>query len=213
MQNNKKKFSRRAAARPDEMLDAACVIFIEKGFAAARVEDIATLAGVSKGSVYRYFPSKHALMEGLVTRSLVPMAQNSIEMIGMPNENPRELIGEVLRSIGMHFKDKSVLAVPKLIMREAATFPDIAQMYREKMIDQSMPVFAGLIKKGISQGHFVDVDPQLTVRSIVGPLVAHVLMSELFAVESEMGVELDQLIENHLKILFDGLSAPEHRIT
>lgn len=60
------KFRRRAEARPDEVLDAALEQFMAKGFAATRVEDIAKAAGLSKGAVYLYFPSKQALLEGLV---------------------------------------------------------------------------------------------------------------------------------------------------
>jgi AcrR family transcriptional regulator len=56
------KFRRRAEARPDEVLDAALDLFIEKGFAATRVEDIAKRAGISKGAVYLYFPSKEAII-------------------------------------------------------------------------------------------------------------------------------------------------------
>ena len=52
------KFRRRAEARPDEVLDAALDLFIEKGFAATRVEDIAKRAGLSKGAIYLYFKSK-----------------------------------------------------------------------------------------------------------------------------------------------------------
>ena len=63
------KFRRRSEARPDEVLDAALELFVEKGFAATRVEDIATRAGVSKGTVYLYFPSKEAVLEGLVRRA------------------------------------------------------------------------------------------------------------------------------------------------
>jgi AcrR family transcriptional regulator len=68
------KFRRRAGARPDEVLDAALDLFISKGFANTRVEDIATAAGLSKGAVYLYFPSKEAILEGLVKRAVVPIA-------------------------------------------------------------------------------------------------------------------------------------------
>ena len=67
------KFRRRAEARPDEVLDAALDLFIENGFAATRVDDIAKRAGLSKGAVYLYFPSKEAIIEALVRRALVPV--------------------------------------------------------------------------------------------------------------------------------------------
>src|SRR3954454_14647606 len=84
------KFRRRAEARPDEVLDAALDLFIEKGFAAARVEDIAKRAGLSKGAVYLYFPSKEAIMEGLVQRAVVPITETAAVAIGQFHGNPRD---------------------------------------------------------------------------------------------------------------------------
>ena len=62
---------RRPEARPDEILDAALSVFAEQGFTAARVEDIARRAGLSKGAVYLYFPSKEAMLNALVEQSAV----------------------------------------------------------------------------------------------------------------------------------------------
>jgi hypothetical protein len=72
-----------------------------------------------------------------------------------------------------------------------------------------MPVLAGLIGKGIDQGYLRQVDPELTLRSIVGPVLAHLAMAELFGITPPDGLALDRLIDNHLTILFDGLSARE----
>ena len=59
------------------MLDAALDLFVEKGFAATRVDDIAKRAGLSKGAIYLYFPSKEAIMEGLVKRAIVPITETA----------------------------------------------------------------------------------------------------------------------------------------
>jgi AcrR family transcriptional regulator len=69
-----KKFRRRAEARPDEVLDAALAVFVEKGYAAAKMDEVARRAGVSKGTVYLYFPSKEALIEAIVRRAVAPIA-------------------------------------------------------------------------------------------------------------------------------------------
>ena len=90
------KFRRRAEARPDEVLDAALALFIEKGFAATRVEDIAIRAGLSKGAVYLYFPSKEAILEGLVKRAIVPVANNALGMLENYAGDPRPVISAVV---------------------------------------------------------------------------------------------------------------------
>ncbi|MGB8621965.1 MAG: helix-turn-helix domain-containing protein, partial [Paracoccaceae bacterium] len=76
--DSRPKFRRRAEARPDEVLDAALALFIRKGFAATKVDEIAARAGLSKGAVYLYFPSKKALLEGLVRRAVVPVAESAL---------------------------------------------------------------------------------------------------------------------------------------
>ena len=75
------------------------------------------------------------------------------------------------------------------------------------MLDRALPAFVGLIRRGIEAGHLRPVDPELTLRSVIGPILAHVILAEVFGVSPRDGLELDRLIDNHLSILFDGLSA------
>src|SRR6218665_2735103 len=60
------KRERRKEARPGELLDAALQLFVEKGFAATRVEEVAARAGASKGTLFLYFPSKEELFKAVV---------------------------------------------------------------------------------------------------------------------------------------------------
>jgi len=202
------KFRRRAEARPDEVLDAALALFIEKGFAATRVEDIAKRAGLSKGAVYLYFPSKEAVLAALVQRAIVPIADSALQTLHDYEGDPRIVIGLVLNMLAARLSDPKVLAMPKLILREVLGFPELAQMYRREVIDRVIPAVEGLIRRGIDQGYLRQVDPSLTIRSIIGPLLLHVAMAELFGIMPEGGLHLDKLVDNHLSILFDGLSAP-----
>lgn len=202
------KFRRRAEARPDEVLDAALALFIEKGFAATRVEDIARRAGLSKGTVYLYFASKEALIEGLVRRAIVPIADSALGTLNAYEGDPRLVISVVLRMLASRLSDPAMLAMPKLLFREVLGFPELAQMYRREVIDRVLPVVEGLLRRGIDQGYLRPVDPSLTVRSIIGPLLMHVAMAEVFGLVPEGGMHFDKLVDNHLLILFDGLSAP-----
>ena len=202
------KFRRRAEARPDEVLDAALDLFIEQGFAATRVEDIARRAGLSKGAVYLYFPSKEAILEGLVRRAIVPIAAQALSFAENYEGDPRLVITMVLKMLAIKLNDQRLLAIPKLIFREVLGFPELAAMYRREVLDKVIPVVEGLIRKGIDQGYLRPVDPHLTIRSVVGPVVLHVALAEIFGITPPDGLAIDRLIDNHLTILFDGLSAP-----
>ena len=202
------KFRRRAEARPDEVLDAALELFIEKGFSATRVDDIAKRAGLSKGTVYLYFPSKEALLEGLVRRAILPIADSALAAIRDYEGDPRIVLSLVLKMLAGRIADPKVIAMPKLIFREAMGFPELAKMYRAEVLDRVIPAIEGLIRKGVEQGYLRQVDPSLTIRSIIGPLMLHLAMAEIFGITPEGGLHMDKLVDNHLTILFDGLSAP-----
>jgi AcrR family transcriptional regulator len=202
------KFRRRADARPDEVLDAALDLFIEKGFAATRVEDIARRAGLSKGAVYLYFESKEKILEGIVRRAIVPIAEHVLGFVENYEGDPRTIITMVMKMLAVRLSEPRLLAIPKVIIREVMGFPELAEMYRREVLDKVIPVVIGLIQKGIDEGYLRQVDPELTVRSIVGPVMLHVAMNEIFGIKPKDGLAIDRLIDNHLTILFDGLSAP-----
>src|SRR3954471_8755167 len=121
------KFRRRAEARPDEVLDAALALFVEKGFSATRVEDIATAAGLSKGAVYLYFPSKEAILEGLVKRAVVPIADSALGFLENFTGDPRIVITTVMKMIAGRLADPKLVAIPRLLIREVIHFPEFAQ--------------------------------------------------------------------------------------
>jgi AcrR family transcriptional regulator len=202
------KFRRRAEARPDEVLDAALDLFIERGFASTRVEDIAARAGLSKGAVYLYFPSKEALLEGLVRRAMTPIAENALQVAAGYAGDPRNVVTLVMKTVAHRLSDPKLIAIPKLMMREMINFPELAGMYRREVLDRVLPVVTGLLRTGIAEGYLRPVDPELTIRSIVGPIMLHILLDEVFGIHPADGLAIDRLIDNHLTILFDGLSAP-----
>lgn len=199
------KFRRRAEARPDEVLDAALELFIEKGFATTRVEDIARRAGLSKGAIYLYFPSKEAILEGLVRRAIVPIAQGVGAALEDFPGGPREAFMMLFELMSQRLADPRVLAIPKLIVREVGAFPELAAMYRREVIGRVIPILIGVVKRGIESGDFRPVDPELAVRSIFGPIGMHLIVAEIFGIVPEGGLNLRGLVESHLDILEHGL--------
>lgn len=201
------KFRRRAEHRPDELLDAALALFVERGYAHTSVAQIARAAGVSKGAVYLYFPSKQALLEGLVNRAVRPASTAALAALHTAPGNTRTALAAFLRQIAHRLSDPQAIAVPRIVLREAAAAPEIAEMYRREILAPTLPVLADMIRQGIASGELRPVDPELTIRSIMGPIVIHLMLSEVFGVRPEGGLSLPALIDNHLDILFHGLIA------
>lgn len=202
------KFRRRAESRPDEVLDAALTLFTERGYAKTTVDQIAKQAGLSKGAVYLYFASKEVILEGLVTRVTAPITGYIFDEIAQHKGDPRPLIAHLLRATSQVMETRSNRLVPIMILREAPSAPDIAKLYREAILDQALSAITGLLAQGVKGGFIRAIDPELTARSIVGPLIAHLILFETFGIAPKEGLQLDRLVENHLSILFAGLEPP-----
>ncbi len=202
------KFRRRADARPDEVLDAALTLFGQKGYAATSVAEIAREAGISKGAVYLYFPSKQAILEGLVKRAVTPISARALEQAALAHGDLRTALPAILGVIAEAMNDPKVFAVPRIVLHEAVVAPEIAAFYRDAVLNMAMPAVEGLIAQGVARGELRPVDPEMTVRSLMGPVVIHIILSEVFGVTPKGGLDLKRLVDNHLDILLNGLFTP-----
>lgn len=203
------KFRRRAEDRPDEVLDAALGLFVENGYAHTSVAQIARAAGISKGAVYLYFPSKQAILEGLVRRAVTPVAVRVVARADLAGGDMRATLTTVLKGIAEALSDPQTFAVPKIVIREAVVAPEIAEMYRRAVFDTVLPAATGVLEAAIASGQVRKVDPEMTIRSVMGPVVVHVMLSEVFGIRPDDGLALDRLVDNHLDILLNGLFTPE----
>ncbi len=202
----KPKWRRRADARPDEVLDASLDLFIASGFSATRVEDIARRAGISKGAVYLYFESKEAILTALVRRSVVPVAEDAVSMSALEHADPAETIRLMVKTVAGRMADGRIFAIPRIIIAEAGNFPELVQMYRREVIERGLGALEALVRRGIEQGQFRPVVPVHAVRSIIGPLIAHLLLWRVFGFEDETDVNMETFVESHLDLLFHGLA-------
>lgn len=206
------KFRRRADARPDEILDAALALFIQKGFAQTRVDEIARAAGLSKGAVYLYFPSKEALLEGLVERAVLPVASDAAAQLAARDEHPRVTLARVMKAVARALEQDKTLAVPLLVIREAAALPRIAEIYRDHILLRLIPALTALIADGVKRGILRPTEPELAVRTVIGPMILHIMLAKVFGLAPKGGLDLDRMIDNHLEIIFRGLdTGPEGR--
>lgn len=200
------KWRRRADERPGEVLDAALRLFVRNGFAATKVEDIATDAGLSKGAIYRYFSSKEEIFESLVNRALTPMADRTTNIATTSQENPAVLLKNILTMVIAVLADPDTLALPRLVLMEAGRFPALAAAYRRQVIDKAMAALETIVQRGVDEGVFRPVSPRLAVRNIIGPVFAHILLGQIFGIEEDAEITPMVFVESHFDILINGLA-------
>jgi AcrR family transcriptional regulator len=174
------RWRRRSADRPDEILDAALEVFIEAGFDTARMEDIAARAGISKAGGYLYFDSKVALLKALITREVAPVTARAAVLAKAGAAYPEGTLRLVVQTVMGAMVQPRVFAVPRLLVAVSNRFPDIAQFYRTEVIEQALAAMKALILAGAAKGIFRDVDPDLAVRSIIGPMMFTALWRHVF---------------------------------
>lgn len=199
------KHRRRADKRPDEILDAALDCFTNTGYATTRVEDIAKKAGISKATVYLYFDTKEALLIGLVRRAIVPIPEQVGAAVSAFPGTVRQSMEMFIDVVATRMSDPKVIALPLIVLREATIFPELATMYRTEVVERAIPIAASIIQKGIDSGEFREVNAELAVRSLIGPLMAHIMLAHVLGVGDKSKQGMLELLTSHLDILMQGL--------
>ncbi|MEO8059317.1 MAG: TetR/AcrR family transcriptional regulator [Burkholderiales bacterium] len=166
---------RRKQARPMELLDAALDLFVERGFAATRSEDVAARAGVSKGTLYLYYPSKEELLKAVISHNVVNQIAEGSEIIRQFKGNSAELLAMVLLLWWERIGETRASGIIKLMTSEVRNFPEVAQFYVDEVVTPSNQMLAQVIQRGVDRGEFRAVNVPEVVHALVGPLIFLVL--------------------------------------
>lgn len=205
------KWRRRKEARPQEILAAALAVFAEKGFRAARMEDIAARAGVSKGAVYLYYDSKQDMFRALVREGMVANFAAAGGMIahydGASADLLRRFLGVAVSAILM----SPLAAVPKIIISESGNFPEIAEFYRREVIDAGLGLITHIIERGIARGEFRRLNLEHSAKLCIAPVVLAAIWQSCFAQFDQTPFDAETFIASHLDIFLAGISLPQQK--
>jgi AcrR family transcriptional regulator len=200
------KWTRRPEDRPDEVLDAALDIFARHGFAAARMDDIAKAAGLSKAAIYLYFPSKEDVFKALVEARIVVLRTAIATVAEGMKGDPVSGLRHVMRLWGAANSDVRMAAIPRIILAESARFPDLAEFYHRTVISRTQRVLVELIEAGIAIGQLRNIEPISAARAIVAPMLFETLRRQAFPNEGEQQ-PLDELSETFFDLFLRGIAA------
>ena len=200
-----KRWQRRKDARPAEILDAALAVFAQKGFAATKLDDIAAKAGITKGTIYLYFDSKQALFEALARQSVGAQIQQVTAQLANFSGTSAELLCFVLSTMGRFAMTSDRVVLPRLVLAEAANFPQLAEFWRREIIERGIALMSGIIQRGIDRGEFRKIEPQHAARLCVAPILIIVLWRTTFAQFDAEPYDYQGLIDAHLQTLLKGL--------
>ncbi len=201
------KRERRKEARPGELLAAALALFVEKGFAATRSEEVAARAGVSKGTLFLYFPSKEELFKAVVVENLSgrfsEWNQEFEAFEGTTSEMLRYCMRVWWERVGM----TKASGLTKLMMSEGANFPELAEFYRKEVVRPGHQLLRRILQRGVDSGEFAPMDVDHAIYAVVAPMVFLMLWkhSAMVCVDGQAALDPEKFIETQAETVLHGL--------
>jgi AcrR family transcriptional regulator len=198
---------RRKETRPQELLDAALDLFVEKGFAATRSEEVAQRAGVSKGTLYLYYPSKEELFKAVVRQKIANLIQEGVEMAEAWEGSASALLRELMSVWWARVLNTPAAGIHKVVIAEVRNFPDLAQFYVDEVMVPADALFTQVLRRGIARGEFRDLPVREVAHALIAPMIFMALHRHSFGACPIHGVELDpaSALRTHLDLLLGGL--------
>jgi TetR/AcrR family transcriptional regulator len=165
------KRERRKDARPGELLTAALELFVEKGFAATRAEEVAKRAGVSKGTLFLYFSSKEELFKAVVRENISGRFDAWNAEFDSFQGNTSELLRYSVNAWWQQIGSTKASGITKLMMSEAGNFPELAAFYHHEVIQPGTELIQRVLHRGVERGEFRPIDPQYSVYTVLAPML------------------------------------------
>lgn len=197
---------RRKEARPSEIVEAARNCFIARGFAKTRVEEVARRAGVSKGTVYVYFPSKEALFEAVIRTNVLPVLEQAQKMVA---SDPDIAASTQLKFLVTTFYRELVGTDRKkllhLIIAEGPHFPWLTEFYYREILSRGLGLFRAIIERGVERGEFRRSALSDFPEILIAPAVIAALFALLFGRTDP--AQIERYMEAHLAAALAALGA------
>lgn len=194
-----------AEERAETILVAARQVFLEKGFAAARMDDVAARAGIAKGTVYLHFEGKEALFKALITSVVTQPIGRMESLFADDGRSGAELLREALRILRHEILETDRRFVLRLILTEGHNFPEIAAFYHDQVVARAMRLLRAVVGRGVERGEFARDTLARFPQLFAAPMLLAVMWEGLFGDRDPLDVK--GLMEAHLEVLLHGLEA------
>ena len=198
---------RRKETRPQELLDAALELFVEKGFAATRADEVARQAGVSKGTLYLYYASKEELFKAVVRQKLSQLIAEGQDLVACFEGSTSDLLRTLMQIWWERFGNTPAAGIHKVIVAEVRNFPELAQFYSDEVIVPADRLFSSTVERGIARGEFRPLPVHDVAHALMAPMIFMALHRHSFGACPVHGVEIDpvSVLTTQLDLVLRGL--------
>ena len=204
----KPRWQRRKDARPEELVAAALEVFVERGYEGTTLADVARRAGVTKGTIYLYFENKEALFKAVVRETIVPVIAQGEALARSFTGSARDLLEQLVREYWRLVGETALAGIPKLMMAEAATFPELTRFYYDEVVVRGQRLMAGVIERGVKNGEFRPVNVMLAAKLAMSPLMHATVVRRAFASCMPEGFNVQAYLDTHIDLYLHGIAKP-----
>jgi AcrR family transcriptional regulator len=187
------------------VVQAALRLFVERGFAATKLEDVARAAGVSKGLPYLYFRSKEDLFKAVIAEAILEPLTLGEQFVAGYDGHSADLLRTLFEKYRA-FNESPSGGVTKLVIGEAAHFPDVARYFIEEVDQRGRRLFETVLRRGVERGEFRPIaDIAATVLTIASPLSMFAIWRRSLAPFDATCPTADAFHDAHLDFVLAGL--------
>lgn len=200
---------RRKEARPVELLDAALTLFVEKGYAATKVEEVAALAGVSKGTLFLYFATKEELFKAVIRSNLADHFPGWNQEFQCFQGSTAEMLSYAMQSWWERIGNTRASGITKLVSSEGSNFPEVVQFYEAEVMRPGRDLFKAILQRGIDHGEFRPMDTETAVYSLVSTVFfLSMWRHSLSPCDSPTTLDPQVFLQSHVDALIHGWQIP-----
>jgi AcrR family transcriptional regulator len=199
------RWRRRREARPAEIIAAALECFAAHGYAGTRIEDIARHAGVTVGTVYRYFSGKAALFEAVITQSIAPTLTRGEVLARRRGEEADRLLKRLVLGWWRLVHRRARAGIVRMVVSEAANFPELTRVYVREIIARAEDILARALELGVTRGEFRAHDVHATARALSHLVLFGVLYDHALQPFDDRYVDATRSLETMLDVVIDGI--------
>ena len=199
---SKPRYRRRKEDRPREITAAAFEVFAEKGYALARVDDVATRAGVSKGLMYLYFKTKEELFKAVIKSVVIRRVDSLLEAVDKTELSSEAFIRGPLQDFMKRIPGSPVAVVIRLLISEGHRYPELVDYYWDNVVSKGLGAISGIVDRGVQRGEFRHSEVSQLPQLFVAPVLVSMIWKIVFAKRT---LDTDKLIETQLDMILDSI--------
>lgn len=201
------RWKRRKESRPQELLDAALSLFAQYGYAQTRLDDVAALAGVSKGTVYLYFASKQDLFEAVVHAQAHPWLSALAKKRALPEDQPTEQVLREFLAWGWdQFLASRLYLIARVVLAESNNFPLLAKAYLKEVMGPIHQHLYFLLERGVHRGEVAGDLSRERVKALLAPLSWFSLWRHALMAHSEPPINEERFVREAIHMIVSSVT-------